>query len=278
MSANEYNLPESWDSIARPLALEWYEGFRARRIHEVLQEQRGATVADSEALQDDVLSVAARDVLQIVVAAVSQEFLNAQPENLSMFLRWDARMNNETPNAAFYSHWMRSHLKPAILAARHASAALRWVADISLEALIEELKMLDIGQRRKLLETSLRAAASSFNWTSFSPRRAVFRHAIADGGADATSFSPPAVVWPGDETTVHYGRSGPNPYQIESGASFRMILDFANWDNARWSNVPDQSKPAPGELTAPLLYSLDRITNEVVSTTRLVPGHTVRLD
>ena len=247
MSANEYNLPELWDGIARPLALEWYEGFRARRIHEVLQEQRATTVADSQALQDDIVSVAARDLLQIVLATISREFLNAQPEDLSTFLRWDARMNNETPNAAFYSHWMRSHLKPAILAVRDASAPLRWVADISLEALIEELNALDSEPRRELLQGSLRAAVCSFNWTSFSPRRAVFRRAIADGGADTTCFSPPAVVWPGDETTVHYGRSGSNPYQIESGASFRMVLDLANWDNSRWSNVPDQSEPAPGE-------------------------------
>ena len=278
MSANEYNLPESWDSIARPLALEWYEGFRARRIREALQEQRAATVADSEALQDDIVSVAARDLLKIVLATVSPAFLKAQPEDLSAFFRWDARMNNETPHAAFYSYWMHSYLKPAILAVRDASAASHWIADISLEALIDGLKTLDIGQRRELLQGSLRAAACSFNWTSFTPRRAVFRHAIADGVADGKSFSPEQVVWPGDETTAHYGRSGSNPYQIESGASFRMALDFANWDNSRWSNVPDQGKPAPGSRTAPLLYSLERIASEVISATRLVPGPTARVD
>jgi penicillin G amidase len=271
MSANEYNLPEPWDSIARPLAFEWYDGFRARRIHEVLREQRATTVADSETLQDDIVSVAARDLLQIVLATVSPEFLKAQPEDLHAFLRWDARIDDETPQAAFYSHWMRSHLKPAILSLLDASAAPRWAADISVEALIAELRSLDLEQRRKLLQDSLRAATSSFNWISFSPRRVVFRHAIADGAADATTFLPPAAVWPGDETTVHYGRSGSDPHQIESGASFRMILDLADWNNSRWSNVPDQSQPAPGELTAPLLYALDRIANEVVATTRLVP-------
>ena len=187
-------------------------------------------------------------------------------------------MNNETPHAAFYSYWMRSYLKPAILAVRDASSASHWIADISLEALIDGLKTLDIGQRRELLQGSLRAAACSFNWTYFTPRRAVFRHAIADGVADGKSFSPEQVVWPGDETTAHYGRSGSNPYQIESGASFRMALDFANWDNSRWSNVPDQGKPAPGSRTAPLLYSLERIAREVISATRLVPGPTARVD
>ena len=273
MSANEYNLPDAWDSIARPLALEWYDGFRARRIHEVLREQHAASLADSEALQDDVVSLAAHDLLQLVLATISSGFLQALPEELSAFLRWDARIDNETPQAAFYSHWVRSYLKPAILAERDASAASHWVADISLEALIDELKTLDIAQRRELLERSLRAAAGSFNWTSFSPRQAVFRHTIADGLMDGRFFSPPVVAWPGDETTVHYGRSGSNPYQIESGASFRMILDLANWDNSRWSNVPDQSKTVPGKSTAPLLYSLERIANEVVSTTRLVPGN-----
>jgi penicillin amidase len=278
MSANEYNLPQSWDSVAQPLAFEWYDGFRARRIDEALREQRAATVADSEALQDDVVSVAARDLLQIVLATVSTEFLKAQPEDLTAFLRWDARLDNETPPAAFYSHWMCSYLKPAILARRDAAAAAHWVADISLEALIDDFKTLDIEQRRALLHDSLCAAAGSFNWSSFAPRRAIFQHAIADEVVDGKSFSPPAVVWPGDETTVHYGRSGLNPYKIESGASFRMILDLADWDNSRWSNVPDQSKPAPASRTAPLLYSLERIANEVVATTRLVPGNTVRPD
>ncbi|MBV8510182.1 MAG: penicillin acylase family protein [Xanthobacteraceae bacterium] len=275
LSANEYNLPDSWDSSAQPLAFEWYDGFRARRIHEVLREQRAAGLADSEALQDDVLSVAARDLLQIVLATFSSQFLEAQPEALCAFLRWDARIDNETPHAAFYSHWVRSYLKPAILAKQDAAAASHWVADISLEALIDELKTLDIAQRRELLECSLQTATGSFNWFSFSPRRAVFRHAIADDVVDGTCFSPPAVVWSGDETTVHYGRSGANPYQIESGASFRMILELANWDNSRWSNIPDQSKPEPGKPTAPLLYSLDRIAKEIVATTRLVSDHTV---
>jgi penicillin amidase len=271
MSANEYNLPDAWDSIARPLALEWYDGFRARRIHEVLREQHAASLADSEALQDDVVSVAARDLLQLVLATISSGFLKALPEELSAFLRWDARIDNETPQAAFYSHWVRSYLKPAILAERDTSAASH-CADISLEALTDELRALNTEQRRELLHGSLRAAVGSFSWISFSSRRAVFRHAIGDGVVNGKSFSPPAVVWPGDETTVHYGRSGYSPYQIESGASFRMILDLANWDNSRWSNVPDQSKPGPGASTAPMLYSLDRIANQVISTTRLIPA------
>jgi penicillin amidase len=271
MSANEYNLPESWDSRALPLAFEWYDGFRARRIHEVLRDQRAATVADSEALQDDIVSVAARDLMKITSATIDTVFFKAQSECLSAFLRWDARIDNETPQAAFYSHWIHLHLKPATLSLLDASAPPRWLADISNEALIAELKALDVGQRRQVLQESLCAAAGSFNWASFSPRRALFRHAIVDGVADGKSFSAPPIVWPGDETTVRYGRSGRNPYQIESGASFRMILDLANWDNSRWSNIPDQSKPAPGSSTVPLLYSVEHIANEVVSTTRLVP-------
>jgi penicillin amidase len=273
MSANEYNLPETWDSQALPLALEWYDGFRARRIHEVLREQRRATVADSEALQDDVSSMAARDLLQLLQATVDAELLATQLEHLRAFLRWDARIDNETPQAAFFSHWTRFYLKPTMLYLLDSCATPQWVADISLEALIAELKALELGQRRKLLRESLRAAADSFNWILFSPRRAIFRHAVADGVVDAKSFSRSAIIWPGDETTVHYGRSGSNPYQIESGASFRMILDLANWDNSRWSNVPDQSKPAPGATTAPLLYSLDRIAENVVSTTRFIPAN-----
>ena len=156
-------------------------------------------------------------------------------------------MNNETPHAAFYSHWMRSYLKPAILAVRDASAASHWVADISLEALIDELKTLDIATAARI---AARLAAGSSVFVQLDlvlapPRGLSSRHCGWSCWTEGP-FRRRLVVWPGDETTVHYGRSGSNPYQIESGASFRMVLDLANWDNSRWSNVPDQSKPAPG--------------------------------
>ncbi len=152
MSANEYNLPDAWDSIARPLALEWYDGFRARRIHEVLREQHTASLADSEALQDDVVSVAAHDLLQMIAATIDPEFCKVQSECLRAFLRWDAQIDNETAQAAFYSHWMRCHLKPAMLSLLDASAAPHWVADISAEALTAELKSMKIEPRRQLLQ------------------------------------------------------------------------------------------------------------------------------
>jgi hypothetical protein len=130
-----------------------------------------------------------------------------------------------------------------------------------LEAVIAELRDMDRKTRNGVLLDTLAQADRSFMEASFKARRVLFRHAIQDGVVPGVSFSATPAVWPGDDTTVRFGKSGKDASLIEFGASFRVVIDLADWDNSGWSNVPGQT-PYLGVKAevAPLLYSPERIS------------------
>jgi penicillin amidase len=266
MSANEFNLPASWNSSTLPVAFEWYENFRARRIHEVLRNQSAATIQDSLELQDDIVSPAARDVIELVKNCIDTKELTFRREFMAHFLTWNGAANNETSEAAFFSFWTTQFLKPAALSLIGEGTPKGIPVDISIEALIEELRAVDIRTRRHLLVESILAAERAFDKSKFVPRRALFRHAIQDNVVASLPFSVGPRVWSGDDTTVRFGKSGRDAGLIEFGASFRMVLDVADWDNSRWSNVPDQTVHASNSFgPVPLLYSPEAIGTNITS-------------
>jgi len=266
MSANEFNLPSAWDSTERLVAFEWYEDFRARRIHEVLGKEESATVPASLALQDDAVSMAARDLLRLLAFSDGANEPNARSENAARLLAWTGAIDNETREAAFYSLWTNRFLKPAVLAIATGGKSLEAGIEISLESAIEELRGMNQATRKGVLFDTLEQADRSFMGDSFQARRALFRHAIQDGVVPGVSFSAKPTVWSGDDTTVRLGKSGGDANLIEFGASFRIVIDLANWDNSRWSNIPGQTSYNGGKAAAePLLYSPDRIGSEASS-------------
>jgi penicillin amidase len=271
MSANEFNLPDDWNSGVRPVAFEWYEEFRARRIHEQLRQEQSATIAGSIALQDDATSLAARDLLKILVANLSKQALTKLPEPAKKLLAWDCYIDNEKPESIFFIEWFLKCLKPAVLSQIDDTAPVGCLADISTEATIAALVEFEPETRRRILIDTLMAAASQFSDDHFRPRRVLFRHAIQDGAIPGESFSPRPDVWPGDDTTVRFGKSGARKELIEFGASFRMVLDLADWDNSQWSNVPDQSRSEEGGTVAPLLFSPEAVERHTDFITNLLP-------
>lgn len=273
MSANEFNLPPAWDSEKRLVALEWYENFRARRIDEVLDQEASATVPKSLNLQDDAVSMAARDILRLLAACREAIELSARSTDVEKLLAWNGAVDNETRETAFYSFWIRQFLKPEVLEIVGGEKAKGMNIDISLEAVIEELRCMDEATRNGILVATLVQSDQSFSQKLFVARRALFRHAIQDDVVPGVCFSAGPGVWSGDETTVRLGKSGYNPDIIEFGASFRIVIDIADWDNSRWSNVPDQTAHRGGNaVSEPLLYSPDRIKAE----TELVTVLTVK--
>ncbi|WP_158809669.1 penicillin acylase family protein [Beijerinckia sp. L45] len=251
MSANEFNLPDGWDP-ATPLSYEWYENFRARRIHEVLGQAGDATVADSIALQHDIRSVAALDLLDRVRACLDPAAIAALPMPAKALLDWDGTIANDAPETRFFHHWLADVLKPAmaILVDEPKDDSV----EVLTEALVATLDALPTPRRAEILTDTLHAAAE--NPARHQPqRRALFRHAIQDDVRPGRSFHAGAA-WNGDDTTVHMGKSGRDPGFVELGASFRIVVDLADWDQSRWQNVPDQSIGGEGAAAmVPLLYS-----------------------
>jgi len=66
-----------------------------------------------------------------------------------------------------------------------------------------------------------------------------FRHALSTDEARRALFDLPAPERGGDGNTVN--ATGGGNFRQSSGASFREILDLADWDRLVGTNVPGQS-------------------------------------
>lgn len=96
-SANE----ELYRSDGPPLHAHALPDYRKRRIVERLTELPQATVADMQALQYDVLSVQARDLLPVLLGLLDDCPLKEKLSN------WDCRYNLESTEAVLFQHFYR---------------------------------------------------------------------------------------------------------------------------------------------------------------------------
>lgn len=88
----------------------WYNGyfyeFRAWRINDVLRNTRNATVEDMFALQNDVYSVLASNVLPVMLTHITPNEITDKERNyLNMLGSWDYRLMAESKAATVFQVW-----------------------------------------------------------------------------------------------------------------------------------------------------------------------------
>ena len=102
-TANHKMIPEHYPY---QVGFEWEPPYRFERIRSFIEsahhEQHKLTVADMEALQNDVVSLPARE-LQTLLRSTA---LRDNPA-LAEFLRWDGRLTRESREAALYEVWLK---------------------------------------------------------------------------------------------------------------------------------------------------------------------------
>jgi penicillin amidase len=125
-------------------------------------------------------------------------------------------------------------------------------------------------------QTKLGGDPAMWRWGAL--HTASFPHTLSTDDARRTLFDLGPVERDGDTFTVNM--TGGANFKQSNGASFRQILDFANWDRSVAINVPGQSgqpaSPHYADLLPlwkdgryfPLLFSRPRI--EEVSTEKLL--------
>lgn len=103
VTANNKIAPDDYPYL---IAKDWYWPWRAERITEVLRSQDGWTVEGFSALQNDSVSVAARDLLPRLLAMVGDK-----PEAraaLDLLAAWDFAMEREQAAPLIYNAWIRA--------------------------------------------------------------------------------------------------------------------------------------------------------------------------
>ncbi len=247
-TANHNIMPEGYEP---PLGFDWASPRRYLRIVDVLSAGRGFNVEGFQRLQLDVYSSAAANACRTLEGWSGASEVTERARR--MLVEWDKRIDRDSPAAALYHTW-RDTLD---------RRALREATPVAL--------------RDSLLEAALAAAVARLeaeqgsDWTAWrwGPMNALaFPHPLG-----VFAYDLPTVERSGDGTTVNVaGR--------RSGASFREIIDLADWDRSVATSTPGQSgqpaSPHYGDLLPlwaegryfPLLFTREAV--EANTANRLV--------
>jgi penicillin G amidase len=248
-TANEQNMPHDYPWQERRLGFEWAEHSRSNRVHSVLDAQPRHTLADSMALQCDVLSIPAERLGRLLrkIDNLSGDLATM----LQMLREWDHRLLANSAAAALFEIWWVKHLKPAVIRGRAHDPRLRsLLSPGDNEILLATLEDADPAMLDVLLPETLEAALAMCR-ALLGPDPAKWRWGHLHHGYFAHPLSRVAgAPQIRDVGPLAIGGSGSTPmnttyrttdFRATVGASFRVVMDVGDWDAARVINTPGQS-------------------------------------
>ncbi len=241
-TANSMNLPDDYPIDRYRIGFEWSHPWRYRQLWRQLEADGTHSLQDSLALQRDYHSVFAEEVL-------------ARLPELSLYnggkllADWDHVLAPDSAAAAFWNVWYSRHLTPALENLLLADTPIRPYG--SLDSLTV-LDMLDRDTARQAAYASLEAAWQNtrnllgddpdlWQWGDLHQIR--FTHPLLGRaqGELQTQMRLPAYPRGGSTHTTNNTSYSSDSFDVRSGASFRMVVDVGNWDEAYATNAPGQS-------------------------------------
>ncbi|HKW40269.1 MAG TPA: penicillin acylase family protein [Gemmatimonadales bacterium] len=279
VTANNNILPPGY---LHPLSYEWAPPYRAQRITEVLRGSTAITVADLERLQHDEYSIPASELVPRLLVAARKVSTPPHGADLEPLRSWNNVMARDQIAPLLYEVWL-DELKRHVLRTRAdsqvGSVPLPLPRLIQLAAAAADTLILAAWDDA-VSDVERRLGPDRSRWRWGAVHQAGFRHPIA------AAFDLPPVPRGGDANTVN-ATGGPD-YLQQYGASYREILDFADWDNSVATSVPGQSgqpgSPYYGDLVPfwseggyfPLVFSRARVERETAHLLLLTPDRDAR--
>lgn len=295
-TANHNILPPGYD---KQIAFDWSSPYRFERIEQRLTAASKFTVADFQSIQHESTSILAQQLVKIAKSR-SAAFSPEQASGLKLLTAWDGNLSRESAAAALYSVWLQELMTRFF--------ALHLPNDLKLErgdlrshpVLVNNLLQPQAATfgpepeaaRDRLLTESLAAAMTRTKkllgddeqqWKWGRLHTATFRHPLATlSPAHEQAFNLGPVPRSGDSTTPNNTRANDDFQQIH-GASYRHVLDLADWDRGMATNTPGQSgqlgSPHYGDLLPlwaeeryiPLNYSRPKVEAATTQRLKLTP-------
>ncbi|HEU0121221.1 MAG TPA: penicillin acylase family protein [Bryobacteraceae bacterium] len=224
-TANNNILPPRYP---HPIQYEWAPDYRARSIAQALRARRRWTLDAMETLQGSLFSPPAKRLIAIA-GKWNPPAGSKAASVLPLFRSWDARMTKDSVPAALYLMWM-SRLAAGIANGPPASIE-------------RTLQTLERSPRPELLARTLDAVVAEFekglgkDRTRWQYGNLHFLHLRHPAGEKSWDRGP--LPLGGDAHSINVA-AGPG-YRVTLGASFRMLLDVADWDRSRMTNMPGES-------------------------------------
>jgi len=245
-TANHNILPPGYPKM---LGYEWGAPHRYRRIVELLEAKRTFTAGDFARLQHDELSIPARTIVDALRVAVTVRPVapGDRARAVALLTGWDAVLDQQSAAAALYALWL-PHLQRGLAEAVTKPEDRPYAPErLPLEGLLDLLGRPSPAHLEVLAGPALDHAMAEARqrmgddpaaWAWGRLHRAHFEHPLATTPERAALLNLPDVPRGGDGTTVN--NTGMELRQVH-GASFREVIDLADWDRSLTINVPGQS-------------------------------------
>jgi penicillin amidase len=247
----------------RAIGFAWSSDHRVNRIRLALADASEHTVEDSQKLQTDYTSLAAQEFVPLLGSLGAEN--DKRVRAVKLLRDWETRLHKDSPSAAIYAAWMErlrdAVFKPQIPADLWPRAR-RMIGLPELLAALRDRKnpICDPSCQQRAPLEALDAALADLEarlgpemnrWRWGTLRQAEFRHPLGNVAERAVVFNRGPVERGGDGTTLN--AAGGAGFRQSSGASFRQIVDLADWDKSVASNVPGQSGQPESEYFDNLL-------------------------
>jgi penicillin G amidase len=302
-TANQKMIP---DHYGYAVGYEWAAPARYLRATELVEGAKSAghklTVADMEAFQLDVVSLHARALQNLLRTALADEMKKAPDQDYpaaQLLLSWDCALRMDSAPAALYELWVVELRKAvtALAVPENARAALGTLSIPQVIAVLTHPHASVFGSAapqdaaRLLLSTVNDARTHLVALQGSDPRgwswghlhHVRFLHPLdrLPGGAELLDRGP--VERPGDGDVLQATWFEGGSFEQTDGASYRQIVDLADWDNSQAINVPGQSgQPSSKHYDDllplwsegryfPLVYSKGAVDRNTTDTLQLVP-------
>jgi penicillin amidase len=254
-TANEYNIPDGYPYTSLS-AHEWTDPFRVNRIKEVLRAGSGFTVQDAERLQYDELSLPARELVPLLASLSSPD--PAVQAALSALRSWNLVLSTDSVAATIYEFWVTQLHRDVF--ALYVPPSARGLFGLGARAKLIELVISPdaafgedpvAGRDAQLvaslatavgqLQTRLGGDMSQWQWGKL--HHMTYEHQLSpavDAGTKAMLDVGPLPKG-GDGYTVHNTGFRLSDFNQTGGASYREVIDLADFDRSRTLNSPGQS-------------------------------------
>ncbi|MEZ5352245.1 MAG: penicillin acylase family protein [Bryobacteraceae bacterium] len=253
-TANHNILPKDYPYA---LGYEWAAPFRAFRLEEILRAQYQFDIPAMQRMQQDVLSHPARILRSLILnwQRKKGDLPEREERVLAMFERWDfgtadfgnrpncCRLRADSVEATIFEIW--SAMLPDFFYGPGLGSRVnlfQTLGDFHRNP-DETAFRRSLSAALDYLEIALGKDMSQWQWGRL--HTITFRHPV-----DRKAFHRGPIARPGDANTVN-STSGGNLRQT-NGASYRQILDTADWDRSVMTNVPGES----GDPSSPFYDSL----------------------
>ena len=247
---NDYPYPEARHFV-------WADPYRAHRIEEVLGSGRRFNVAEVVRLQNDDLSIPARQLVPLLRDLPFADAAAARARDA--LIGWDFVLDKDSVPAGIYAMFSRQlflHVREAAIpaAARRAvplntvqvKTIIDWLYAPDARFGADPVKGRDLIVQRSLeeavAELTRRFGADPAGWKYGQPafHHALVKHPLSGAVNDATRQKLDVGPLPrgGDGATVSATGFGDNQ---TAGGSFKIVADAEDWDTAVGLNTPGQS-------------------------------------